>query len=93
MPKPNAPEPLELGSHGNGAPAETSEDRRLAARRRFLKGGAAALPVLVTLGHKEAFAASMQVCMSANVGQGFGLTAEEQQTYNQGINTSLFCRF
>ena len=92
MPRSKDVETPEAGSHGTSGPAKTAEDRRLAARRRFLQGGAAALPVLVTLGHKEAFAASIQVCMSANVGRGVGLTAAEEDALNQGISTSLYCR-
>lgn len=93
MPKSKELQSLDAGSHSNGAPPKTAEDRRLAARRRFLQGGAAALPVLVTLGHKEALAASIQVCMSANVGRGVGLTDLELKALDGGVETSIFCRF
>lgn len=54
---------------GSGVPAEraTAEAKRLSARRRFLLGGAAALPAIVTLGQKEAWAASAAVCQSLNM--------------------------
>lgn len=51
---------------GRGVPAEAAaaEAKRLAARRRFLLGGATALPLIVTLGQREAWAASSAVCQS-----------------------------
>ena len=56
----------EGGSAGSGVPGvETSaEAKRRAARRRFLLGGATALPMIVTLGQREAWAASAAVCQS-----------------------------
>lgn len=55
---------------GNGGPKKGApgEAKRLAARRRFLIGGAAALPLIVTLGQREAWAASSSVCKSMGVG-------------------------
>ena len=54
---------------GSGVPVEhdSAEAKRLAARRRFLLGGAAALPLIVTLGQKEAWAASAAVCDSVDM--------------------------
>ena len=53
---------------GSGVPTEeAAEAKRLAARRRFLLGGAAALPLIVTLGSKEAWAASAALCQSLNL--------------------------
>ena len=49
------------GDPGNGAAADA---KRKAARRRFLLGGATALPLIVTLGQREAWAASAAVCQS-----------------------------
>ena len=43
---------------------DLSESKRLAARRRFLLGGAAAVPAIVTIGQREAYAASMLLCLS-----------------------------
>lgn len=71
------------------------EAKRLAARRRFLLGGAAALPIVATLGQKEAWAASRAVCQSRSLGYGDGFTQQDyQRLSNQqsGIQTSLFCR-
>ncbi len=48
-------------------PAETVERKRREARRRFLIGGAAALPVIITMGQKQALAASAAVCASHSV--------------------------
>jgi len=69
-----------------------SEDKRVAARRRFLLGGAAALPVIVTLGQKQAWAASSQVCASAGLGFGDGFTNEDYNKVKNGLTTSLYCR-
>ena len=79
---------IEANSHGR-AQGETStkaEANRLAARRRFLLGGAAALPIIVTLGGKQAFAASIRVCASAGMypGQGFSKTDH--------FSISMYCR-
>ena len=54
---------------------ETAERKRLAARRRFLVGGAAAVPVVLTFGHRQAHAAGMSVCVSqiGFPGQGGGV--------------------
>jgi hypothetical protein len=43
---------------------DLSESKRLAARRRFLLGGAALVPAIVTIGQREAHAASMLQCLS-----------------------------
>ena len=47
--------------------AEFVERKRREARRRFLIGGAAALPVIITMGQKQALAASAAVCASHSV--------------------------
>lgn len=78
-------EPIERG-HAEGALSGTAEAKRLAARRRFLLGGAGALPVIVTLGQKQAFAASLHVCQSAGLEMGEGFTANDQ------VTASLYCR-
>ena len=71
----------------------TAEEKRMAARRRFLKGGAAALPVIVTLGQTQAWAASSQVCASMGVTEfGVGLTEEEKALVQAGLMDSLYCR-
>ena len=72
---------------GSGVPTEeaTAEAKRLAARRRFLIGGASALPLIVTLGTKEAWAASMAVCHSMGIN-------EPIKNYNSdGLTASLYC--
>ena len=66
--------------------AESAETKRLAARRRFLLGGAAAVPVIVTLGQKQAWAASAAVCQSAGLAQGQGFIGGDE------VTTSLYCR-
>lgn len=68
--------------------AEAYEAKRLAARRRFLMGGAAALPLVVTLGQKEAWAASAAVCRSHGV-YNQDLTYQDPQ---KGFQVSMFCR-
>ena len=78
-----AVEPAQVGAEQS---AKAAEKQRQAARRRFLMGGAAALPVIVTLGQRQAFAASAQVCQSAGIGKGEGFTKTDQLT------PSLFCR-
>lgn len=62
------------------------EANRLAARRRFLLGGAGALPVIVTLGRGQALAASLEVCQSVGLGMGDGFTKDDQFT------VSMYCR-
>ena len=66
------------GNAGSGVPGNgtTAEDKRIAARRRFLLGGATALPLIVTLGQREAWAASAAVCQS--LGLGFDQTYAER---------------
>ena len=73
-------------SRAEGESSTTAEANRLAARRRFLLGGAGALPIIVTLGGKQAFAASLQVCQSAGLGMGDGFTKNDQFT------VSMYCR-
>lgn len=68
--------------------ADIYEAKRLAARRRFLLGGAAALPLVVTLGQKEAWAASAAVCRSRGVFTR-DLTYQDPQ---KGFQVSMFCR-
>lgn len=76
-----------------GVAVEAAEAKRAAARRRFLLGGATALPVIITLGQKQAWAASAQVCQSANLGYGAGFTEEDYvRARVEGIQSSLFCR-
>lgn len=71
--------------------ADAHETERLAARRRFLVGGAAALPMVVTLGQKEAWAASGAVCRSQGVyNYGANFTNADNQA---GFRASMFCRF
>ena len=46
-------------------PHDVAEAKRLEARRRYLIGGASALPLIVTIGwSRRANAASMNVCLS-----------------------------
>ena len=46
-------------------PQMSAEAKRLEARRRYLIGGASALPLMVTIGRsRQAFAASENVCQS-----------------------------
>lgn len=78
--EPNSP------GHAQGETSTKAEANRLAARRRFLLGGAGALPIIVTLGGKQAFAASLQVCQSAGLGMGDGFTKNDQFT------VSMYCR-
>ena len=60
----------EGGTAGSGVPGSgtAAEAKRMAARRRFLLGGATALPLIVTLGQREAWAASAAVCQSLGLG-------------------------
>ena len=44
--------------------ADAAERKRLAARRNFLLGGAAAAPVIMTFGPRQAHAAGRSVCAS-----------------------------
>lgn len=74
---------------------DVHETKRLAARRRFLMGGAAALPIVATLGQKEAWAASREVCQSRGLRYGDGFTQQDYQSLSDqqsGVQTSLFCR-
>ena len=43
---------------------DPAERKRLAARRRLLVGGAAAVPVVLTFGPRQAHAATASVCIS-----------------------------
>ncbi len=56
----------DISRRGDGAPGSTPQDsaeaKRLEARRRFLLGGAAAIPILVTV--NRAKAVGFSVCMS-----------------------------
>lgn len=56
------------GVTSGGDPGQTSADaaerKRLAARRNFLLGGAAAAPVILTCGPRQAHAAGRSVCVS-----------------------------
>ena len=89
-----------LGSDaGSGVEASESsaEAKRTAARRRFLLGGAAALPMIVTLGQREAWAASASVCQS--MGMKFDWkyakrNKDKQTTFGQqagGFQVSAYC--
>lgn len=53
---------LDDGAPGS-TPQDSAEAKRLEARRRFLLGGAAAIPILVTV--NRAKAKNFSVCMSA----------------------------
>ncbi|MFQ5774660.1 MAG: hypothetical protein ACE5GS_09095 [Kiloniellaceae bacterium] len=93
MSRHDAPETPAAGPAQPGGTSNSAEVKRLAARRRFLLGGATALPVIVTLGQKQALAASAQVCASANFGFGAGFTAEDLNQGQQGqLAASVFCR-
>jgi hypothetical protein len=72
---------------GSGVPAEEAavEAKRLAARRRFLLGGASALPLIATLGTKEAWAASAAVCQSLN------MSYDSKYAEAGGFSASLYC--
>jgi hypothetical protein len=75
------------------AGSDSAEAKRLAARRRFLLGGAAAVPVIVTLGQKDAWAASAAVCQSMGLNAGDGFTAEDySKAARKELATSLYCR-
>ena len=86
-------------SAGSGVPGNgtTAEDKRVAARRRFLLGGATALPLIVTLGQREAWAASAAVCQS--LGLGFDKTYAElhhgplpgNDPHKDGFAVSAYC--
>lgn len=89
-----------LGSDaGSGVEASESsaEAKRIAARRRFLLGGATALPMIVTLGQREAWAASASVCQS--MGMRFDWKYAKRQLeknskdgqYAQGFQVSAYC--
>ena len=73
---------------GNGVPESgtPSEAKRLAARRRFLLGGAAAVPLIVTLGQREAWAASTAVCRS--LGMRFDWKYYKRNLKKKGENQS-----
>ena len=73
---------------GSGAPSDrtTAEAKRLAARRRFLLGGASALPLIVTLGQKEAWAASAALCQSLGISYD-----EKYATQGGGFVSSMYC--
>jgi len=72
---------------------QEAEAKRVAARRRFLLGGAAALPLIVTLGQKQAWAASVQVCSSLGLGYGEGFNEEDAKNAQTGtLAGSIFCR-
>ena len=70
------------------AEVEAAENKRLAARRRFLLGGAAAVPLIVTAGYSTAFATGdhrrvgKSVCMS--------LVGEVKKKKTQ---TTVVCQF
>jgi len=84
---------------GRGVPAEaaTAEAKRLAARRRFLLGGATALPLIVTLGQREAWAASAALCQS--LGLPYDKTYQQQDYVSKvqsgknpgGFAVSAYC--
>lgn len=61
--------------------AEAGERRRIEARRRFLIGGAATLPIIITMGQKQALAASAAACASAGI-----FTDQDEDPLN-----SFFC--
>lgn len=70
-----------------------AESKRQAARRRFLLGGAGALPVIVTLGQKQALAASASVCQSAGIPYGEGFTRDDYGRSKAGrLAMSIYCR-
>ena len=59
-------------------PHDVAEAKRLEARRRYLVGGASALPLIVTIGwSRRAFAASENVCASL-LAQGADLEFEDE---------------
>jgi hypothetical protein len=89
---------------GSGVPTEETavEAKRLAARRRFLLGGASALPLIVTLGTKEAWAASAGVCQSLSMGYDkkyvktqfktqYGDPKDYDRDERRGLAVSLYC--
>ncbi len=88
MTKTSEPEGTKVGS---GVPMEhdSAEAKRLAARRRFLLGGAAALPLIVTLGQKEAWAASVAVCQSLDMS--YDKKYVKNELKDGGWKTSLYC--
>lgn len=72
---------------------ESAEAKRLAARRRFLLGGAAAVPVIVTLGQKQAWAASAAVCQSMNLTFRDGFSDRDKYLEAKGqLAASVYCR-
>ena len=75
------------------AEIESAETKRLAARRRFLLGGAAAVPAIVTLGQKQAWAASAAVCQSMGLGFGDGFSHKDYyRAVKKELAASVFCR-
>ncbi len=82
-----------LGSDaGNGVPENGApgEAKRVAARRRFLLGGATALPLIVTLGQREAWAASSSVCNSLGVRFDWKYAKKKAQQ-GGGYQVSAYC--
>ena len=81
----------EVGNAGSGVPGSgtAAEAKRVAARRRFLLGGATALPLIVTLGQREAWAASAAVC--ASLGLDYDAAYVEAEKLKGGLEASLYC--
>ncbi len=87
------------GVAGSDADADKSstEAKRLAARRRFLLGGATALPLIVTLGQREAWAASQAVCQSMGLAYDKKYAQDDMVAKSKaglkpgGLSVSAFC--
>ncbi len=71
-----------VGSTDRESGDASLEEKRRAARRRFLVGGAASVPVVLTLGIERASAASYLTCLSLN--------NAKQVTTNK--HNSYFCK-
>ncbi len=76
--------PEESGQMLASTRQDLSESKRLAARRRFLLGGAAMVPVIVTIGQREAHAASMLLCLS--------LDLKPKEDYDPINEFSYYCK-
>jgi len=56
--------PGQEDAHAAASAASPAEAKRLEARRQFLRGAGAAVPVVLTFGVREARAASASICAS-----------------------------
>ncbi len=70
-------------------PHDVAEAKRLEARRRYLIGGASALPLIVTIGRsRQAFAASQNVCLSL---EAQGIETDDPEEEDIMISETVAC--